>query len=363
MLKPVSVMWNLSTSNTSSNAYRSVRPLPDLPRRTRKQREQSRIRVAYRRTRGVDPTKHLWYEAGDTVRRVCDDGNWQGHWQDSEYAGAVVHCHMCKSVSLADARGPFLFRRHSELPGFYGLDPTVWAFFSYNGPMLKFRDPSIPKPRWEVSMPNFADFCDVKPGKRYEVVMKQLGMKEKSGSSEGYFNPYVYFRNVVSDVHIPTQDLGLVSNAFDALLAHPGVQKAKSKRHVELLCGAYLRYFRTRQDVRRLFSPDTGLVRIGELGVNVNPEVRIQTAYKDNVEWVLRMWLRQTDVPDVVRQTMSYMIQKVREDWDWPPDWRFGIFDVLNGAIAEEVEVDDEMAELVTDRAEEYVSIRRRLGP
>ena len=325
----------------------AVRPLPDLPRLTKRQRAKLQVRTAYRRTRGVDPTRHLWYQTGAKVKRVCDDGDWWGDVLAGDDGGFDVSCPTCSNLRFEDSVYGFgLFRFCLDLPGFYGKTGHGWGADRYNVrmPNLTLQSLSDPKPECVVKMTSFADFCDAEGyDDRLRKVRKQVAGEKDSSRS---FDHYGKFRLAVED-HIKTNDLKRVASSFLNL----------SGERLLMLGSQYVAYFEGRTDIVRFLPPYKGLVEIEGLGINVNPDILIRN--RDGDEQLLTLWLLKNPLSQRARQVLSFLFRRARGDWGWPIEWGFGIFDIQNEIVRQEVATDSDFDDWVGERAGEYLSMHR----
>ena len=322
-----------------------VKLRPALPRLTKRQRAKLQVRIAYRRTRGVDPTTHLWYQFGATVRRVCDDGDWGGDVPEHDKGGFNVTCPMCSDLRFEDGVHGFgLLRYCSDLPGFYGMTGQGWVEHRYNVrmPDLQLRHPPETDPEHKVKAVAFAEYCSAGESKRWTKVRAHV----PKGQGHGGFDHYWELRLAVKDL-IKTNDLRRMEPSFHNL----------AEGRPSMLGPRVYRYLASQFSDTDFLPPYKGLVEFEGLGVDVNSDIVIQNEYGD--EKLLMLWLLKSPLSQHQRQVLSFLFRRAREEWGWPTELGFGIFDVQNQVIRDEVSTDPDFEEReIRPTARDFVSKR-----
>ena len=223
----------------------------------------------------------------------------------------------------------------------------------YNVPMLL---DSRKLPELRVPLATFVKFCHpLKAGDQLKTVKDQLRFKNR----KGYVSPYSWhrlFKTVIHDTHARIADPNFVDAAFADKLGNPKLN-GRDREVFELLSGMYMDYIRGRRDVAETFLPDKWYVDLDDLAVLVDPELGIRTTLGH--EQVLKLWLQENAISRSTRETMSYLLQKAKQELDWPYSRELALLDVRRASAVSVVETDDHVERRVRGEAARFSSLWR----
>ena len=316
------------------------------------------------RSIGSDPRAHAWFEAEETLLRLCDGMEWAGPPVDAGL-GYCVPCRACALTYAADqVHGRAVFRYGSGFPRHYPNDSyTLASAAEAPAGMIE----CVPqwggqscqrgaKPMPTITMTLFANFCSATPKGRRRIVSGQRELEEHPEwiRSRDFYGP---IRDVIKRTHIANRDLEVFRDALPALMLRR--MRDDQRARFRLLGEAYIDLWGGWDATP--FPGQRAEVDIAGLAVVVNPDLRIRTHAGDDFLVKLRFSLPPLQEP--IRRTVSYLMNLAKETQGWPQTWQMGILDVERRALLPAVLTDPDFAATVNGHAEAYVEMWQASEP
>ena len=172
-------------------------------------------------------------------------------------------------------------------------------------------------PRVPMSM--FAKFYEVRPAEQVSIVRE---IRARLNAPDRYIRRDYYgpLRQVIRQTHWTTGDIGTFENALPPLL---DVQTRK-KDHYRDLGRSYIDFWMNKDAT--YFSVLPVDVAIGDLTINVNPEIGMRSNGDDQV---LKLWFNAVRPSRQTRQVIGHLMNLAKAQSNgWQPRWHTGLWDI-----------------------------------